>query len=84
MFQVDVDRIFLNKYATNCECVCVCVCKQRPVLWSEREKEFIREMELFLLPFLCLLLVAFELDYSGIIPFIFRLIRTVLSQCECF
>lgn len=62
------------------------MCKQRPVLWSERkrETEFIREMELFLLPFSCLLLVAFELDYSGMIPFVSMLIGTVLSRCECF
>lgn len=28
-------------------------------------------MDLFRLPFSCLLLVAIQLDYSGIIPFIF-------------
>lgn len=59
------------------------MCKQRLVLWSETEQEFIREMDLFFFPFSCLLLAAFELDYSGIIPSVFMMISSYLSQCEC-
>lgn len=35
------------------------------------EREFVREMDLFRLPFSWLLLVALQLDYSGTIPLIF-------------
>lgn len=59
------------------------MCKQRPVLWSVTDREFIREMELFLLPLSWLLLVTIQLDYSGMIPFTFMLIITVSSWTAC-